>query len=72
MEWKGSQPPSSMVYEINDSEVNVWYRMSLCVGKSTVLTDIKPLAFNYKNNLRGQSQQTIFTIATSFEELGNK
>ena len=69
MEWKGSQPPKLMVYEINDSDVNVWYRLSLCVGKSTTVSNVDPRTFNYKNDLHGQFQVTDFTVATSFEEL---
>ena len=71
MEFKGSQPPNFLVYEINESEPNVWYRFSLCVGKTTTITSVNPITFNYKNNLRGQGLTTESTIATSFEELNS-
>ena len=62
-----------MVFELNDSEFNSWYRMSLCVGKTTTVNEINPMRFNYKNDIVGQGflldGTSDHTIATNFEEL---
>ena len=71
MKFVHSAPPAELVFEISDAEYMSWYRMSICVGKNAVVTEIKPITFNYKNNLIGQGWDGNYVVSNSFEDLQN-
>ena len=39
---------------IDEADAGTWYRISLCVGKSTTVNKVRPLIANYGNDLVSQ------------------